>query len=609
MLKIFTELDDIISTYETGTSQRIAGLYRSPFQVIKMCEYYTSSRYLKVNELGQYNKDGLGRDKPFYNIVNYRVSLAKTATDLDIKDIQIEADNPKHQVESMLLNREAYEWMKESGFSQTLNKMGGTRPKYGGYLLKKTTQDGKLKIEVMDWTKVYTDLTDIMGGTIVEEHNMTPVALKKKDGVWENVEDVIKAHSKLKTRNKTNKIKVYELLGELPDSFYNDFEEKKSTTDEEFTYSLQKYFIAEIDGKKFPLYCDKPTGELSDYYEYLSWEDQSLDLGRGVIEESEEAQVWTNDAVINEKLAMDLAGRAGIVTNSKKISGNILEHDHGKVYELGTNETATSINFAPSALGMYQNLIQKWRLQADDASSSYDATTGKQPPADTPYAQTALLNQIGMKPFDYKREEWGIHLTKIFNKWVLPYLIKTLKKKHILVSEFTDVELQTIDDAFAVENSNKDIIKHVLKTGQVPTPEDQANLIQTYKNHLKGFGKKRYLSIPDDFFNDIEAKVTVVTTGEQKNKAVILQSLSTILSTVIQSYNQQTGKFGVLEDPTLSRIFEEILEMAGAGVSPVSLGIGQSQGVSTPVTPLTGTAGVPTAQSTLPALPTAPVTA
>lgn len=571
-LSIFSQLDGLTTDYETGKLERIDGLYRSQYKVIRMCEFYSNSRYMSKNQIGEYsNTDGLGRDKPFYNIVNYRVGLAKTATDLDIKDIQITSDNPEHQVESMLLNREVYEWMKSENFSLTLNQMGGIRPKYGGYLIKKTEKDGKLKIDVVDWTKVYTDQSDILSGAIIEKHFMTPVDLKNKDGVWDNVDVVLKANKVLKL--KSNRIKVFEITGEFSKATYNNAEGEDSKPEDEFTFSLQKYYIADIDGKKYKLFCEELSGVMTDYYEYLAWEDSGFALGRGVIEDSEEAQVWTNDSVINEKNAMDLAGKVVLKTTSRRLANNILEVDNGKIFELGPNEDVSSFNLAPAALGQFQNQIDKWKMQANDVTNSYDATTGKQPPADTPYSQTALLNQIGMKPFDYKREEWGIHLTTIFNNWVIPYLVKKIKKEHILVSEFTEDELNQIDAAFAISQANDDLIKRVLG-GEKYSKQLQTGLQTGYLAHIKKQGKKRYLTVPDDFFSDIEAKVTVITTGEQKNKSVMLQSLSTILDTVIKSYNPNTGKFGVLEDPILSKIFASILEISGAGISPISLGIG-----------------------------------
>lgn len=585
--KIYTELDEIKTNYETGSSEKISGLYRSPFKIIKMCEYYSSSRYLKTYKDGEYNKDGMGRDKPFYNIVNFRVALAKTATDLDIKDIQIISDNPKHATEAMILNREAYEWMKPN-FALTLNKMGATRPKFGGYLLKKTIDSGKLKIDVVDWTRVYTDLTDIMGGSIVEVHNMSPVALKAKDGIWEGVDDVLKAYSAIKPKEKPNKIEVLELLGELPEAFYKDFQNEAVTEKDKFTFSLQKYFIANIDGQKFALYAEKPTGELSDYYEYLSWEDNSLDLGRGVIEDCEEAQVWTNDAVVNEATAMALAGRVGIKTTSKKLGNNVLEHDHGKIYELGKGEDINSFNLAPSALGQYQNQIEKWRMQGDNVASSYNAVTGEQPTSGTPYSQTALLNQVATKPFDYKREEWGIHLTKIFDKWIIPYLIKKIKKEHILVSEFSDNELDMIDESFANFQTNEELKPKILDAQRV-TQEEQLALTEGYKKHIKKDGKKRFLEVPEGYFDDIECKITILTTGEQKNKAVILQSISELMKTVISSFMPTTGEFAALKDPTLSKMFNLALELTNTGITPADIGKGAKPTKQVPQ-------GMPTAQ-------------
>ncbi len=578
--KIFSELDYLKSGYEGTSLEKIGGLQRSQYKVIKMCEYYSDSRYL--GELGNKRQIGRGQiDIPFYNIVNYRVALAKTATDLDIKDIQIVSDNPKYQVHSMLLNRECYEWMKKEAFSKTLNQMGHTRPKYGGYLIKKTEDAKKLNIDVVRWTNVLTDQNDILSGPIVEKHFMSPVAIKKKDKAWDNVKDVLVHHRKMKLSERPTAIEVQEITGEFPVAMFKNSQNEEGITEEdEYTYSLQHYFIANLDSKKFLLFAEELTGELTDYYEYLSWEDNGYGLGRGVIEDSEEAQVWTNDAVINEAISMTLAGRVGIKTNSKKLGNNILEHDFGKIYELGTNEDINAFNLAPSALGQYQNQIEKWRTQANDATSSYNAQTGEQPPSGTPYSQTALLNQVSSKPFDYKREEWGIHLTKIFDKWVIPYLIKKIRKEHILVSEFTDTELELIDESFATYNTNEDI-KAKMKEMISVSPEEQSRMTEGYKDNMKKNGKKRFIEIPEDYFKDMECKVTVITTGEQKNKAVILQSLNEILGTVIKSYNPQTGTFGVLTDPALNKIFKEIVELAGTGVSPISLGRAMAPAVPT----------------------------
>lgn len=607
--KIFGEVKGIQSDYETGRVEIVDGLYYSMYKTLKMCYFYTNSTYLGNPTLGVANtlsnlsigknKDMMGRDKPFYNIVNYRVDLAKTATDLDIKDIQIVSDNPAHYVKAMLLNKEAYKWMKEADFSAVLNDMGRTRPQFGGYLIKKCNGEDGLEIEVVEWKNIACNQLNILGNPIVETHYMSPVEMKSKDNVWKNVTEVLKA-SRKDNKGKSSNITVYEVTGEFPISLYKDAKGESFSDEDEYTFSLQKYFIADVGGKDYMLFCDELSGEMEDYYRYLSWGGSfEKRLGRGVIEESEEAQVWTNDAVINEKNAMDLAGKVVMKTTSKKLANNILEVDNGKIFDLNANETLESVNLSPTALGEFQNQIEKWRLQADNATSSYNAITGEQPPSGTPYSQTALLNQVATKPFDYKREEWGIHLTEVFEDWVIPYLIKKLYKDHVLVSDFSDDELNMIDETFAVKNTNE-ALKNMVLAGQYPTPQDQEKITNDYKNHIKGFGAKRFIEIPKGYFDDIEANVTVITSGEQKNKAAILQSLSTIMGDITRSFNPQTGKFAALEDPKMSKIFGTILELSGSGITPTSLGIGMNMKETT-ATPV---------QSPMAPLPTpAPVTA
>jgi hypothetical protein len=136
-----------------------------------------------------------------------------------------------------------------------------------------------------------------------------------------------------------------------------------------------------------------------------------------------------------------------------------------------------------------------------------------------------------------------------------------------------------IDQAF-VKHANKIFIDKVLALpmdgSEEVTQETYDKTLENLKSPIKGSGSKRYIEIPEGYFDDIEAKVTIISTNEQKNKAIILQSLSSVLQTVISSYDQNTGKFAVLEDPRLSRIFGEVLEMSGIpGLSPASLGIGK----------------------------------
>ena len=179
--QLFKEVNEIIKSYENDTIEIVDGLDYNQKRILDKVEYYWNSRYLNNQ------RDELGRIKPFYNISKFRTNVATRATDLDVKDIRVEADDPKDRVRSMLLNHEIYKWMKETNLSKTLNEFGHTRAKYGGALLKKTKKDGKLKLEIVPWKNVITDQVNLMEGVIIERHYMSPVELAKKMDVWENV--------------------------------------------------------------------------------------------------------------------------------------------------------------------------------------------------------------------------------------------------------------------------------------------------------------------------------------------------------------------------------------------------------------------------------------
>lgn len=595
--KICEAVKDLESNYEFGYVSILDGLTFSQWKTIRMCEFYSNSTYINAGQNGtgisgvSPNVDELGRDAPFYNIVNYRVTIAKVATDLDIKDVDITSDDPQHYVKAMLLRKEAHEWMKLNNFAQFLNRMGYTRAKYGGVLIKKFEEKGKLELQVVQWKNVITDQINITDNPIVERHFMTHADLLKKRGIWENVEDVLEESKDISSakaygaKEVSNRICVYEVTGEFPREYLKQCMGEEIQDDDKYEYTMQQYFIADVYGKTTVLY----HGELKESpYDYLAWEEmEGRGLGRGVIEDAEEAQVWTNDAVKNEKSAMDLAGKVVLKTTSKKIGNNILEIDNGKIFELEEGKELDVLNLVPSALGQFQNQVDKWRQQADGATSSYDAITGEQPPVNTPYSQTALLNQVASKPFDYRREEAGIFLTRIFDKWVIPHLIKKLKKGHILAADFDEDELAMIDQDFATDRANTKV-KEKLLSGEYTSPEEYQALIEMEKI----VGAKRYLEMPDNYFDGIEAKVTVDPTGEMRNKQAVLQSLSTLMGDVIKSFNPNTGTFGVFDNPQLSKIFGTILELSGAGISPVALmGKPQSAAVQTqpqPAQPING---------------------
>jgi hypothetical protein len=517
--KIFEYLDKLTDAYKEPV-KLLDGLIFDFKDTLRTIEFYSNNQYLTGN------KDELGKEKPFYNVGNYRVTTAKTATDLDVKDIKYEPDSLNDSVPAMIINHELYKVLKEINFSETLNDMGFARPKYGELLVSKDEKDGKL---------------DIVAHT--------------------------KAH-----KGKIVPFEVKELIGELSVSYYPDQEENEKN---DMTFKRMCFYIGIVNKKKYLLYYEY---EKENRFKNLPWEKRPGAPGKGIIELGFEDQVWSNDLMISAKNATNLSTKILLATDSNKVSGNAITGvDNGHIFELEPGRSITPINLGPSKLPEIEKLLNLWDIRYNKEASTYDANTGEAPTAGTPYSQTALLNQVANSPFEYQREVWGIFLNEILNDWILPYLKKRIMKPHYLVSEFSAEELELIDKDIKTKTSNQ-MIKDKFLQGTVPTEEDRMMTEMGVEQGLKQFGSKREIDISDGYL-DIDGKITANITGELKNKAVILQSMAQIGKDIMATYNPNTNTYAAMEDPFLRELYRNIVELSGM---PIMSGkLQASQGAQT----------------------------
>ena len=570
MYKICKELEVIKKNYDT-TIDLVDGLPFSQKDTIKQIEFYSNSKYLN----GQ--KDEQGRDKPFFNILNAICDVENAAKDIDTKDIQATSDDGQHYTEAFLMSKEIYEWMKEADFAKTLNEMRDTHTRYGSLLVKKCIyNDGEgkeLEIEVPEWKNVITDQNDIEHGAIVEVHYMTPMEMQKKES-WKNVPEAIK---KVVKEGSGKRIPVYEVRGEFPLSYIKELEGKKPSEKDETTFTYQLHILAgeysdennrskkvDFSQKLIPLYWENDTDRV---YKYLARKKKAgRSFGVGVFEEGAEAQIWTNDVVLKQWRAMEFTSKVVGQTASKKLKGrNILtEVDDGQILEHEEDKPITTLNLLPSGgLGQYGNLIAQWYSQLEKTTSAYAAQRGENPTSGTPFRLQATVLQQSNSVFEDLQEEMGIFITEIFEDWIMPFLSKRLNAEHILAHNFTMEELKDIDKNFSTYHAN-DIAKDLILSGKIVTAEDYLAIQETAKQIVGQTKTQRFLQIPKDYYKKFKSKITVNVTGEQRNKAAVLESLINIMTVYAKNP-------AIAQDPVLMQIFMKIVELSGAGISPVTL--------------------------------------
>lgn len=568
-MNIKSELEIIKNNYDK-TIDLVNGLQFSQKKQIRTIEFYNNSKYLN----GQL--DELGREKPYYNILNAICDVENTAKDLDTKDINITSDDSNHYLESWLLSKDIQVWMKEVNFAKTLNDMRDMHTRYGSLLVKKVMkdEDGKknLNLELPEWKNLITDQVNIVDGAIIETHYMTAMEVAKMEE-WDKkgVKEVIK---KLKGQGSSKRIPIYEVRGEFPKSYIKEVDGEKYTEKDETTFSYQLYYLAglpEESGKNtdslmsvVPLYWEDDTEKV---YKYLARKPKAgRSFGVGVMEEGEESQVWTNDAVLKQYRAMEYTTKVIAQSASKKLKGrNLLtETDDGTVLEHDDGKPIEVLNLLPSGgLQQYNALIVQWYDQLEKTTSAYSAQRGETPPSGTPFRLQATVLQQSSSVFKTLQQELGIFITEIIEDWVMPHLATRLNKEHILAYEFSPEELKEIDKKFSTKKANEKAIEAIL-AGRIITEEDYTNFTNFYADFIKETKAQRFIDIPKNFYKNLKAKVTVNITGEQRNKAATLESLNNILITYASNPN-------LSQDPVASQLLAKIIELSGAGISPVAI--------------------------------------
>ena len=570
---ICAELELINQNYNTPINI-VEGLTFRQKDLIRTIEYYSNSKYLN----GQL--DDLGREKPFYNIINSMCDVENAAKDIDTKDIQATSDDGQHYTESFLLTKDLYQWMKEVNFAKTLNDMRDIHTRYGSLLVKKCydyDEDGNktLTLEMPEWKNMIVDQVDIINGPIIECHYMTLSKILEKES-WDQkaISDLVGEVGK---NGYTSRVPVYEVRGYFPVAFIKELQGKTVTPKDKINFTYQLYYLAVpnagsdkivegqlLSGNLIPLYWEDDTEKC---YKFLARKKKAgRGFGVGVSEEGEEAQVWTNDTVLKQFRAMEYTTKVVGQTASKKLKGrNLLnEVDDGTVLEHEDGKPITALNLLPAGgLSQYAGLITQWFTQFERATSAYSAQRGESPTSRTSAKlQTAVLQQSGSVMANI-REDFGIFLTEIFEDWLLPYLTKRLNAEHILAHDFSLSELREIDKNFSTHTAN-DIAKEKMLSGQVVTVEDYEKFQQEAQAMLQQTKTSRFLKLPKNYYKKVKANITFNITGEQQDK----RAVSEVLINLMKIY---VGNPQLIMDPVLTEIFMKIVEVSGAGISPVSL--------------------------------------
>lgn len=523
-MNIFKIIENEITEYVSGVVQISEGHIFSQYKLVNRIARYQNEIYpdgIKIDNQGNY--------KYWFNIISPRVDTEMKNIDFDTKDILLYSDQTKDATAIFLLTAKLKEWMRETGQSIKLNDIVEAGSSWGNVVIKKVKDDYDI-IDLKNFYVINQTAETLEDTSVIERHILTQSDLRSKNGVWNNVEDVIKNCGKkefVKVKNQTSTktqtlyYEIFERNGEVSQKVFNEAQGKKGGSEDK--YVLVKIIVAGLGDKKtdgYILYAEE-IKEMP-YKEYHRGRYVGRWFRQGLYELLFDIQTRANE--IGNQIAKALEWSSKIIFRSKdaRIVQNIMiDMENGDIVR---TDDLQQVEVRSQGI---DQLIADWNRtmeQADKLCNSYEITTGKTMPAGTPFRLAKTLDINANKLFDFIREKLGLTIESLFQDWVLNDLVKDIKKQEIL---------RLTGDSDYLQRYYEMVINSWYRQNLISLPPHNQQIAETIKQQKMEELKKRpdiLVKLEKGLFNDVKARCRVIITGENIGLVAELDTLYSFIS-------------------------------------------------------------------------------
>ena len=520
-------------------------------ETLKTIDLYYNSKY----KTGEY--DSLGFRKFFYNIVKPACDIATKFIDLDTKDIILIPEHNDDEFKIFIMNRMLKQWLKNEEFDEILNEISFDLPKYGSVVLKKCKK-GFEKVNLHN-LRFQTWAEELECSEFVYEllsMNKTEIAKMK----WDS-----DAVEQLYSRDKNaNQFVIYECYEMTVDGWhkviYGDLFSTKTKN------GINRSVESEINEQDnyFGSIClyEEDVKELP--YRELHWEKvPGRWLGYGFVEYLSENQIAINEAENLERKGLHFTSLKLYQTRDESIGGQNLLSGSQNGDILYIQSEITPIAMEERNLGAFNNTRSNWSANTERKTFTSDITTGASLPSRTPLGVANLQASLASSFFDLKRENIGIFIKELILEDVLPDFKKANRKEVTMTLLGTDSEVDLYDNYIAKIYLDEAVVNYVEKNGFFPSQEEKDLTKKKLLDEIKQ-QKNRYITLPDNVWDDARYSVDVIITGE----SVDTGAKSQLIQFVLQIVGTNPA---VMQSPQTKKMIFALLSLGG--VSPAEIGL------------------------------------
>lgn len=524
-MAIFKTIESEIRSYLSDKIEISEGYRFNQYRLIKRIMLYQNNVYPKgkLNNQGDY--------KYWIDIIQPRIDSEVKNIDFDTSSILFYSDSYKDSGAMLLCNLALKEWMKDNQQGEELNDAIEEFSAWGNVVWKRV-KGGYERVALKDFYVINQQAKSLNETPVIERHIMTQSDLRRKEGIWKNVQNVIDdCGNRGFTTNPEGVIEskenpyyeIYERNGEVSEKELFEAQGKEGGDPKKFilakivTAGLRRTSSAK--DPKYVLYAD--TIDEMPYKEAHRGRYNGRWFRVGIIEMLLDIQTRCNE--ISNQIARGLEWASKTIFRSRDnvLAQNIItDMDNGDVIR---SEDLQQIDIRMHGL---DQLIADWnRLMqaADKLTNAYEVVTGESMPSGTPFRLGAMMNQNANKLYDYIREKLSLAIQDVFQDWILPDLVKDLKAKDVLrltgdPAMMTRYYKMLVDNWYA---------KNLLNLP--PHGPEIADGLKEQKLQEIMSRPEQMIRLEKGWLDGVKPRVSVVISGENITMTEDLQTLATFI--------------------------------------------------------------------------------
>jgi len=520
-IKLAKTLESEIQDYLTKTTNVSPEYDFSQHKLIRRISLFEN----KIYPTGKFVK-GTSIYKYWYDIITPRIDSEVKNVDFDSKNIEAYSPNEVDEVPNLVTNLKLIEYLRENGIAEELNSSIEEGSSWGNIVWKRVKGTFE-RVDLKNFYVINQTAENLSKSPVIERHQRTQAEIRDESGNWKYVDEVLKGCGQNLFKSDVSATEqdttmpiytMYERNGEVNLKDLKEYLGEIVLKGDENKFTFAKVIGAGTEGTeggvkiKYIVYA-KDLGGMTNadiYEEYHRGRYKGRWFREGLIELLFDHQTRANQ--IGNQLAQGLEYAALVLFTGKdkQIIQNVISDLKNGDYLRGEDLRQVEVRMQG-----FDQLLADWNRnleQADAIANSREVVQGITPASGTPLGTSQLLNTNANKLFDFIREKLTIPLTKIFEKEVIPKLIKNITAQEVLRLTGDSKMMDRMRELIV----NDWYVKNLVVMG--PHTKEMADAIKEEKMKELSQKKDIFMKGIKSVFENYRARVSIVITGENTRR-------------------------------------------------------------------------------------------